>query len=229
MSGPEDRATAPETGTTPAEPAAKAARGFFRRRKSAGRVPRPRWRVALDYAVTAAVAVALAFLVQAYIVKPYRVPTPSMANTVKAGERVLIDRTVYHYRSIRRGDIIAFRGPQVVDHIVLLKRVIGLPGDTLSLKDGLVYVDGKLLYEPYLRSSDGSVTETLPASSFGGPVSDAPWTLARPYTVPAGHYFMMGDNRMDSYDSRYWGPIARSDVIGRAFAVYWPPQDVGGL
>ena len=166
---------------------------------------------------------------QAYIVKPYRVPTPSMANTVKAGERVLIDRTVYHYRSIRRGDIIAFRGPQAVDHIVLLKRVIGLPGDTLSLKDGLVYVDGKLLDEPYLRSSDGSVTQTLPASSFGGPVSDAPWTLARPYTVPAGHYFMMGDNRMDSYDSRYWGPIARSDVIGRAFAVYWPPQDVGGL
>ena len=215
--------------TTPAGSTAKPVRGLFRRRKSADRAPTPRLRVALDYAVTAAVAVALAFLVQAYVVKPYRVPTPSMANTVKAGERVLIDRTVYHYRSIRRGDIIAFRGPAAVDHIVLLKRVVGLPGDTLSLSDGRLYVNGKLLNEPYLRSSDGDVTQTLPATGYGGPGDDTPWTLARPYTVPAGHYFMMGDNREDSYDSRYWGPIARSDVIGRAFAVYWPPQDVGGL
>ena len=231
MSEPEDRATSPQTSesTTPAEPAAKQARGLFRHRTSTGRAPKRRLRVALDYAVTAAVAVALAFLVQAYIVKPYRVPTPSMANTVKAGERVLIDRTVYHYRSIRRGDIVAFRGPQAVNHIVLLKRVVGLPGDTLSLSGGRLCVNGKPLDEPYLRSGDGSVTQTLPATGYGAPASDGPWTLARAYTVPAGHYFMMGDNREDSFDSRFWGPIARSDVIGRAFAVYWPPQDVGGL
>ncbi len=215
--------------TSPAEPTATPPRGLFRRRPSADRAPKRRLRVALDYAVTAAVAVALAFLVQAYIVKPYRVPTPSMANTVKAGERVLIDRTVYHYRSIRRGDIVAFQGPQAVNHIVLLKRVVGLPGDTLSVNGGHLYVNGKLLDEPYLRSSRGVVAQTLPATGPGGPGDNVPWTLARPYTVPADHYFMMGDNREDSYDSRFWGPIARSDVIGRAFAVYWPPQDVGGL
>ncbi len=231
MSEPQDGATTPETSVSapPAEPAAEPARRFWRRRRSGDPAPKRPLRVALEYAVTAAVAVALAFLVQAYIVKPYRVPTPSMANTVKAGERVLIDRTVYHYRSIRRGDIVAFRGPQAVNHIVLLKRVIGLPGDTLSLSSGHVYVNGKLLDEPYLRSSRGVVAQTLPATGYGAPGDNVPWTLAHPYTIPAGRYFMMGDNRQDSFDSRYWGPIARSDVIGRAFAVYWPPQDIGGL
>ena len=95
--------------------------------------PHGRTRVVLEYVVTVVVAIAIALVVQAYIVKPFRVPTPSMANTVHAGDRVLIDRVLYGHRDIQRGDIVVFRGGPMVDNQVLLKRVVGLPGDVLSI------------------------------------------------------------------------------------------------
>jgi signal peptidase I len=106
---------------------------------------------------------------------------------------------------------------------VLIKRIVGMPGDTLSLQDGAVYVNGKRLAEPYVRRVEGRPEPTEPFET------GLPWALQQPYTVPAGSYFMMGDNRTDSGDSRQLGPIARDQFVGRGFARYWPLGRVGGL
>ncbi len=177
-----------------------------------------RSRSLIEYALTVVIAIVIALVIQAYIVKPYRVPTPSMANTVRAGDRVLIDRVLYGHRDIERGNIIVFRGGAAVDDQVLLKRVVGLPGDVLSIEDGHLLVNGVLADEDFVRRVGGAPESTQPGP--GGP--DAPWSLQTPYTVPDGFYYVLGDNRTDSFDSRFWGPVARASIIGRAMAVYWP-------
>ena len=181
-----------------------------------------RLRTLLSYVLVAAVAVAAALLVQAYLVKPYRIPSESMASTLKPADRVLVNRLEYRLRDPRRGDIVVVDSHAV--GVVLIKRVIGLPGDTLSLKDGHVYVNGRRLLEPYVRRVHGAAEATEPFTWEGHP-----WALERPYTVPVGHYFLMGDNRTVSDDSRDWGPAPRSEIIGQAFFKYWPPARAGGL
>jgi signal peptidase I len=190
------------------------------RRKRSGR------RLAVEYALTAIVAIVVAFIVQAYVVKPYRVPTPSMATTIQPGDRVLIDRLLYDRRDIERGDIVVFEGPSAVGNQVLLKRVVGLPGDLLELTDGVLYVNGAADDGGGL-GPDGELPETRPA--YGQLEEHPEWSLAVPYTVPDDHYYLMGDNRSDSFDSRFWGPVARSSIIGRAFAVYWPLLEIRTL
>ena len=187
--------------------------------------PRSRTRVILEYAVTVVVAIAIALLVQAYIVKPFRVPTPSMANTVHAGDRVLIDRVLYGHRDIQRGDIVVFHGGPMVDNQVLLKRVVGVPGDVLVARDGRLLVNGESPDEPYIREVAGHPETTEPGP--GGP--GAPWSLQQPYTVPDDQYFVLGDNRTDSFDSRFWGPISRDVIMGRAMVVYWPLPGIRAL
>jgi signal peptidase I len=188
-----------------------------------------RRRTALDYAVTAVVAIALALLAQAFLIKPYVIPTTSMATTLVPGQRVLVDRLSYHFRAVRRGDIVVFREPDLPPgKNVLIKRVVGLPGDTLELRDGLLYVNGERRVEPYLNVVAGRPVPTLPGDV--GVEGDAPgWTLRGPYTVPAGQFFVMGDNRTDSGDSRFLGPIPRERLIGRAFFTYWPFGRLGTL
>jgi signal peptidase I len=197
-------------------------------------------RVVLDYAVTILVAVGIAVLLQAFVVKPYLIPSESMATTLSIGQRVLVDRVTYHLHDIGRGEVIVFRHPlgasadaaeggnQDEQGDVLIKRVIGLPGDTLSLQDGRVLVNGVLLDEPYVRSVGGRPAPTEPGSVLGGP-GLGPWSLDEPYTVPAGTLFVMGDNRTDSNDSRYWGTVPRENVIGHAFFTYWPLGRLGRL
>jgi signal peptidase I len=185
------------------------------------RAPRRPLRIALEYAATIAVAVAIAFLVQAYAVKPFVIPTPSMANTVRMGDRVLIDRVSFHFRTVRRGDVIVFTGH---GPIPLLKRVVGVPGDTLSLRGGRLYVNGQRAPDAYVRRVGRQIDQTLP-----GPDASKAWSLNQPFGVPAGQYFVMGDNRTDSADSRYWGTVARGQIMGRAFFIYWPPGQIGGL
>lgn len=193
------------------------------------------WRRAfVDLSITLAVlavVVTVVLLVQAFIVRPFRVPTASMANTIQKNERVLVDRVTFHFRDVRCGDIVVFKVPPAVSTAPLLKRVIGLPGETLSLRAGRVYVNGRLLSEPYLRQPDGSLTPTLPPPTYNKPAGwiPQPWSLDRPYTIPAGQYFVMGDNRTRSGDSRYWGTVPRSAIIGRVFAIYWPLDRVGWL
>jgi signal peptidase I len=173
-------------------------------------------RRALEWLITIVVSIAAVVAIQAWLVKPYVVPSGSMENTVKTGDRVFVNRLVFHLRPIHRGDIIVFRGPTSLNHIVLLKRVIGLPGDILSLQDNRIYVNGRPIDEPYIRRFSGAPEPTDP-----GPGPEA-WSLQQPYKVPPGTYFMMGDNRTDSEDSRFWGPIARDAIIGRVFFIYWP-------
>jgi len=180
---------------------------------------RPRSRAILDYSLTALAAVVLALAIQAFIVKPYMIPSVSMANTLLPGQRVLVDRLVYHYRSVHRGDVIVFRWPEDPGQ-PLIKRIVGVPGDRLSIVGGRLLVNGRPLREGYVKQIGGAIEPTMPSP---GGAPGEPWSLQAPYTVPAGHYFVMGDNRTDSNDSRYWGTVPQENIIGRAFFVYWPP------
>ena len=178
-------------------------------------------RTVLEYAVLAIVAVAVALLIQAFLVKPYRIPSESMENTLLIGDRVLVDRISWRFTAPQRGEIVVFHSPLAGP--VLIKRIIGMPGDVISLRDGYVYINGKRLVEPYVRTVAGRAEPTQPFTN------GLPWSLQRPYRVPAGMYFMMGDNRTDSGDSREFGPVARGQLVGHAFWRYWPPGRFGSL
>ncbi len=177
-----------------------------RRRRSARR-----WIV--EWVVIILVAVGVAFGVRTYVAQTYFVPSTSMYPTLKAGDRIVVNKL---FGGIHTGEIIVFKrppaeecgGPTVPD---LVKRVIGLPGQTLSAKGGQVYVTGKLLKEPWLPTTDPSRIYTTGETY-----------LAKPYKVPQGDYFVMGDNRVDSCDSRMWGPVKGSYVVGQVFLIIWP-------
>lgn len=177
-----------------------------------------------DWAITIAIAVAAVFLLKGYIVNPYRIPSSSMEPTLhcaqpgfgceaKYNDRVLANRFIYHFRSPHRGDVIVFDPPpQVIDRCgaggTYVKRLVGLPGERIALRDGVVFVDGKQIPEDYIdperRSSD----------NYG------------PLELGADQYFMMGDNRAASCDSRIWGPITREEMVGPVLMVYWPPNRI---
>ena len=178
-------------------------------------------RTILEYVVLAVVAIAVALLIQAFLVKPYRIPSESMENTLLIGDRVLVDRISWRLSDPGRQDIVVFHPP--FEGPVLIKRIIGMPGDEISLADGAVYVNGEQLDEPYVRKVGG---KTVPTEPFD---NGLPWSLQQPYTVPAGNYFVMGDNRIDSGDSREFGPVPRGQLVGKAFARYWPPGRIGGV
>jgi signal peptidase I len=171
-------------------------------------------RTLVEYAVLAVVAVAVALLIQAFLVKPYRIPSESMENTLLIGDRVLVDRISWRFTEPQRGEITVFHPP--FSGPVLIKRIIGMPGDVISLRDGYVYINGVRLNEPYVRRIGGRQEPTDPFTN------GLAWSLQQPYHVPAGTYFMMGDNRTDSGDSRQFGPMPKADIIGEAFLIYWP-------
>jgi signal peptidase I len=145
----------------------------------------------------------------------FTVPSASMEPTIQPGDTVTVNRLAYRHRSVRRGDIIVFASPPTENcggpfASDLIKRVIGLPGDTISLANGskgYVLIDGKRLEETWLPSS-------VKGKTFPGP-SGTKYNLSKPYGVPSGHYFVMGDNRTDSCDSRYWGPVAKVLIVGK--------------
>ncbi len=180
-----------------------------------------RGRTAVEYAVLAAVAIAVALLIQAFLVKPYRIPSESMQDTLQIGDRVLVDRISWRFTEPERGDVVVFHPP--FEGPVLIKRIVGMPGDTLELREGRVLVNGQPLGEPYVRRI-GDIP--VPTEPFG---NGLPWSLDAPYLVPPGNYFVMGDNRIDSGDSRDFGPVSRGQLVGSAFARYWPPARIGGV
>jgi len=186
--------------------------------------PRPstaRW--IREAVIVVVVAVLVAVLLRAFVVQTFYIPSGSMEPTLQIGDRILVNKLSYHLHGVDRGDIVVFSrppaencgGPEVND---LVKRVIGLPGDVLSLSGGYVYVDGKKLDESWLPASEQGVTTAGP----GGNSSN----LAHPYLVPANDYFVMGDNRTDSCDSRYWGPINKSLIVGKVEVRVWPISSV---
>ncbi len=206
--------------------------------------PRGRFGGLIELVVIIALALSLALAVQAWAVKPYQIPSGSMKPTLEEGQRVLVNRFTYHFTSPQIGDIVVFHPPASADHPgkecgvaihgrepeevgescpkptneqsgqTFIKRIVALPGDTLSVKEGHPVVNGvEKSNEPYIT----------PCGS--APACNLPKTIK----IPPGDYFMMGDNRGDSDDSRFWGPVPRSWIIGEAFATYWPPDRIGLL
>jgi signal peptidase I len=183
-------------------------------------------RVVLGWAAVLVVAVLAAFLIRAFVVEPFKIPSGSMEPTLQVNDRILVNKLSYHLHRIHRGDVVVFKKPAddttpgITD---LVKRVIGLPGETISARGGQVYIDGRYLPEPWLPKVDRGVT-VFP--------SGIPGCLSSPSgscRIPSGEYFMLGDNRTNSSDSRVLGPVSGSLFIGRAFVLVWPLSRIGFL
>jgi signal peptidase I len=192
----------------------------------------------IELVVIVAVALGLALGIQAFLVKPYRIPSESMEPTLDVGQRVLVNRLGTHFGDPSVGDILVFHPPQGaesggtgqcgVQHpstqpcprptpqqasVNFIKRVVGVPGDRIQIRNGHVIRNGQPEKDGYIR----------PCSAGGE--CDFPMSI----TIPKGMYFMMGDNRGASDDSRFWGPVPKKWIIGGAFATYWPPKRIGLL
>ena len=177
----------------------------------------PRWRTVLDWVVTIGVALAFVLVFEAEVAKPYRIPSSSMEPTLhcakpgawcegRFNDRVIANRLAYRFSSPKRGQIVVFQAPAHACGIggTFVKRLIGLPGDTVTERNGLVSIDGRPLREPYV---DPKLRDTTTGT----------------WHVPAGRYFFMGDDRMHSCDSRMWGSVPRSSLVGPVLFTYWPP------
>jgi signal peptidase I len=181
-----------------------------------------RWIVELVGVVVAAILVAV--LLRTFVVATYSIPSGSMEPTLQIGDRIVVDKLSYHLHGVDRGNIVVFStppnedcaGPPVAD---LVKRVIGLPGESISLRDGNVYINGRLLPEPFLPAD-------IRNDTYPGP-SDNASALQHAYRIPAGDVYVMGDNRPDSCDSRYWGPIRESTIVGEVDLRIWPISRIG--
>lgn len=193
--------------------------------RSTSRIPQP-WRSLVDWAVTIGVAAAFVLVFEAEIAKPYRIPSSSMEPTLRcakpaawcsaqSSDRVIANRLTYRFSSPSRGQIVVFKAPPSAAQCgpgdggtTFVKRLIGLPGDTVSERNGVIFVNGKRLSEPYVEPSlRGDETGRWPR-------------------VPTGHYFFLGDDRAHSCDSRIWGTVPRANLVGPVFLTYWPPDRI---
>jgi len=174
---------------------------------------RARRRRALEWPFLVAFALVAAFLIRTFAIQTFYIPSGSMHETLLEGDRVLVNKVAYHLHAVHRGDVVVFRRPPdfEVDDDDLIKRVVALPGETVEGKGRKVYVNGKALTEPYVEPACNGTDDF------------------RPTTVPAGDLWVMGDNRCDSSDSRVFGPIDQSLLVGRAFVLAWPPGRVAWL
>jgi len=189
----------------------------------------------IELVTIVAVALGLALGIQAFLVKPFRIPSESMVPTLEIGQRVLVDRVSFRFSDPDRGNIVVFKPPAGADtnscgvqhpsdmacprstpdrsDTNFIKRVVGLPGDRLKVIDGAVYINGKHQKDDFAHLDSECGICNLP----------------REITIPKGQYFMMGDNRGESADSREWGPVPKKWIIGKAFMTYWPPNRIGFL
>jgi signal peptidase I len=192
----------------------------------------------LELAIIIAVALGLALGIQAFIVKPYRIPSESMEPTLNVNQRVLVNRLGNRFGDPEIGDILVFHPPKGAEtdtcgdsqgpdrnapcslptkqrsDVNYIKRVVAGPGDKLSIQDGHVILNGERQKEDFIKPC---------------PPGNSNCTFDGTITIPADHWFMMGDNRGESDDSRFWGPVPRDWIIGGAFATYWPPKRIGFL
>ncbi len=168
----------------------------------------------LEWIIVFVVAIGSAVLIKSYVVQQFQVEGTSMINTLHEGDRVLVNRLSYRLHDPRRGDVVVLhRLPGTTNERDLIKRVIGLPGEQVEIRNCNVYIDGNLLKEPYV---DPAVSTCTLADNG-----------ANPYLVPDGQVFVMGDNRSQggSGDSRSFGSVPEKDLVGRAFVVVWPKGD----
>ena len=193
----------------------------------------------IEFFLIVVVALGLALGIQAFLVKPFRIPSASMEPTLDIGQRVLASRVNYHVSEPDRGDVVVFKPPKGADQNEcgipgfepgpsnqacpkptpgesdenFIKRVVAVGGDRIRIEEGRVILNGKRQDEPFIEPSADCEICNLP----------------KEITVPKDHLFMMGDNRGESADSREWGPVPEDQLIGQAFFTYWPPKRVGTL
>ena len=177
----------------------------------------PAW---LDFLITAVVTIVVVLFVRAFVADTYEVPTGSMLETIQLGDRQVGEKISYRFRAPRAGEVVTFQDPSDA-RIILIKRVIATEGQTVDLVDGLVYVDGEPLDEPYVLGK-----ESEPIDHHADTLSE---DISYPYLVPEGHVWVMGDNRTNSLDSRYFGAVPVDTVAARALFIFWPPSDMGTL
>lgn len=175
-------------------------------------------RAVLDILITVAVALGVAFLLRTFILGVYSVPTGSMLDTIQEGDLLIGEKVTLHFESPKVGDVVTFESP-VAEGVTLIKRVVATEGQVIDLTDGKLYVDGVEQDEPY---TEGKATESL--SDISGSAG-----ITYPYTVPEGCIFVMGDNRTNSLDSRYFGPVSVDAVSSKALFIYWPLDDASLL
>ncbi|MBA2608696.1 MAG: signal peptidase I [Actinobacteria bacterium] len=164
----------------------------------------------IEWGVVIVAALLTAMVLRLAVVQAFSIPSISMERTLLVGDRVLVNKL---NKKVHHGDVIVFERPPGEEAAAikdLIKRVIALPGETVSTKDGKLYVNDKQLSEPYLQPG----TQTV---------------MDHPVTVPKGHVWVMGDNRTQSRDSRFFGPINQSLIVGHAFIRVWPPNRFGGI
>jgi signal peptidase I len=188
---------------------------------------RRRKSVVREYAEAIFIAILLALVIRTLIIQAFTIPSGSMMDTLLVGDYILVNKFLYGpevpltdhrlpgLRSPARGDIIVFKYPQD-EKRDFIKRIIGTPGDTVQVRGEQVFVNGKALVEPYVRKLDGPLGDRSTHSSYCGYAY-----ACEPTVVPSDSYFVMGDNRNNSQDSRYWGFVRREKIKGKAFLIYW--------
>jgi signal peptidase I len=193
----------------------------------------PGWRTAVDWILTVAGAIAIVLATKAWVINPYRIPSPSMEPTLhcarpepgceaSSSDRILANRFIYHFHDPRRGDIVVFHAPPAANQAcaggIFVKRIVGLPGEAWAERTGVTYIDGRRLDEPYIRPGRRDEdTRTM---------RDIP-PVGKLKRIPSGMYLMEGDNRAHSCDSRVWGLVPRANIIGKVVLTYWPPGRIG--
>lgn len=183
-----------------------------------------RVRSAVEWVAVIVGALVVALVVKTFLFQAFYIPSASMEPTLEKGDRVLVNKLSYDLHDVNRGDVVVFELPpdQVGEDGIkdLIKRVIGLPGDVIESREGVVYVNDRRLEEPYL--AEGTLT---------GDATQGNNPPIQRQTVPEGTVFVMGDNRSNSHDSRFAdrGPIPIDTIVGRAFVLVWPIQEFGGL
>jgi signal peptidase I len=163
-----------------------------------------RKRKLFDWAQAILLAGILAVIIRLFVFEPFNVSGPSMEQTLYTGDLVIVNKWVYYFRPPRRGEVVVFHAPEHKDFI---KRVIALPGETVEAKNNKIMINGKIIDEPYIADDNRTLDFDV-------------------VKVPPGEVFVMGDNRMNSTDSRTFGPIHISSIIGRAELVYWPFNEI---
>jgi len=175
------------------------------------RRPRKKSGGVLEFLVILIVAFALVFgFVRPFVVEAFYIPSGSMIPTLMVGDRVLTNKFIYRFEDPERGDVVVFRSVEGGNED-LIKRVVGVPGDKISVRNGALSVNGERQREPYVNKESPDVN------------------TYNPITVPAGHVFCMGDNRANSRDSRFFGPVPYENIEGEAFVIFWPPSRLGLL
>ena len=177
----------------------------------------------VEWVIVIVGAIGLALLIKTFLFQAYYIPSPSMTPTLSEGDRILVNKLSYKLHSVNRGDLIVFDTPEAGGNDDLIKRVIGLPGEFVVVEDGRIEIDGGLLLEPYLPLNTDINSFSTPANCVNRPNENSGCR------IPDEHVFVMGDNRSNSRDSRFFGPVPVEDVEGRAFIRVWPASKIKRL